>query len=635
MSTMTLVRQKGILVDENNQPIENKVEELRDKIRNLRKEARKNSDGSSTEEKEDLEEKIEKLRDEITELYQNSKTLIDLRKKILVFLEPPNYELWNVLKPILSHDKKEIKFPFTNQTQGQGHQAKDVAVYGWPACIFCSARDESKWEVWNEIKSRFMISSPNIIQRKYDESKELIAIKKGKPNSIQQQLIISNHEIELTRQCVLLLKQKINELRSKNNNNDDEKISLWIPYAELLQKEIPVSKGPDIRLIKRIFSLLNVVPIVKSYFRKSLVLEDEISVIAELEDLKEVLSITQNREGIPEYKIKFFDEIFYPCYQSKEGPDLDNTKQEERKAVTTKQLCEFFKEKRSKPISTDNLKKVYLNELINNGLIDYTPSKIHGRQDIYFPLIEPLSFTINEDESLSSLSNLASFDKVSQHSSLIYEKITKKVNETWIFYEIIRLVSYRIDLGRVRGPFADFLNNNDKFHFRDIPYSQDKEQQLSSFDNDKINSKQKEEKCICNIDVKNGKMTIGKFIDSYTTSPSNRLVDSTRKRGSNTLSLGKISPFLSNCPKFDEKDKKDEKENGIKDDKIKSTDEETEGSDTSHSPSFKCYRCPKEFSTKEDYANHSLNKHPRKPIYPELSLIKSEGLEPKGNPWEK
>ena len=51
-------------------------------------------------------------------------------------------------------------------------------------------------------------------------------------------------------------------------------------------------------LQKRIFSLLRIVPIVKFNLKKLLVLEGETSVIADLDDLKEVLSITQNFDGI-------------------------------------------------------------------------------------------------------------------------------------------------------------------------------------------------------------------------------------------------------------------------------------------------------------------------------------------------
>ena len=111
-------------------------------------------------------QKKEQINEEIEKLYKDAKTLIDLRGKILVFLEPPKKDVWDILKPILSHDSPEIEFPFVNQTDRKGHQTKNVVVRGWPSCIFCSARDESKWEVWPEIKSRFLIYIS-----KYDSSK--------------------------------------------------------------------------------------------------------------------------------------------------------------------------------------------------------------------------------------------------------------------------------------------------------------------------------------------------------------------------------------------------------------------------------------------------------------------------------
>ena len=119
--------------------------------------------------------------------------------------------------------------------------------------MFCSARDESKWEVWPEIKSRFLISSPNMIPQKYKESTQLISQKIGKPNLVQQEIIISDIEIDNAKNCILLLKQKINELKLKNNNG---KISVWIPYAELLEKELPSNKGTDVRLQKEYFLYL-------------------------------------------------------------------------------------------------------------------------------------------------------------------------------------------------------------------------------------------------------------------------------------------------------------------------------------------------------------------------------------------
>jgi hypothetical protein len=387
MSPKVLVRQKGILIDKKTgEPIEDKVQELRNKSRELKKERNAIKDNIS---KGVVNEEIEKVTEEIRNLFENSETLIDLRGKILVFLEPPKYELWELLKPILSHDKKEIEFPFVDKTANSNAETKDVVVRGWPSCIFCSAKDESKWTIWDEIKSRLLITSPNMVPQKYQESNKLIAQTKGLPNLIQQQIIISDEQIENTKNCILAIKHKINELKSKSPNR---KISLWIPYADLLQKELPANKGPDVRYAKKIFSLLNIIPIVKNDLRMALYMEGEKSIIANLQDLKEVLIITQNFNGLPKFKAEFFNDTFLPCYETKTEGDVkyndkgDIIREEDRIAVTTKELCEYFRLVRDKPISSDNLKHTYLNQLINEGIIDYLPSKIDTRQNIYFPL---------------------------------------------------------------------------------------------------------------------------------------------------------------------------------------------------------------------------------------------------------
>lgn len=41
--------------------------------------------------------------------------LIDLKGKILVFSEPPQPEIWDLLKPILSHGR-DIEYPYVDRT---------------------------------------------------------------------------------------------------------------------------------------------------------------------------------------------------------------------------------------------------------------------------------------------------------------------------------------------------------------------------------------------------------------------------------------------------------------------------------------------------------------------------------------
>ena len=89
--------------------------------------------------------------------------------------------------------------------------------------------------------------------------------------------------------------------------------------------------------------------------------------------------------------LKFFKEFFLPLYKRKQTPDTnvdDNGKQEPIIAVTTRELCELYKEETGKTITTNNLKQNYLNEFVNNGLIDEEDSVLDRRQKIYYPLID-------------------------------------------------------------------------------------------------------------------------------------------------------------------------------------------------------------------------------------------------------
>ena len=367
-------------------------------------------------------------------LLLTSKKLIDLTGIILVFLEPPDVYLWNKIKPILSHDAMEIEFPYVDKTESGGIQTKKVVVRGWPACIFCSAKDESNWPTWPEIVSRFLITSPNMIKEKYEESNLLIAQRKGLPSIIQDQLIISSKDIELAKDCIKYIKQQI-----KSNKND-----LWIPYYGILSEALKSDKGPDVRNTGRIFSLLNIIPVIKSDNRPKLSLNGNISTVATLEDLSEVLAITQNLNGMPVYKMKFFKEVFYPLFRSINEPEVseDGKKQEEIIAVTTKQLSKYYKSKFGRELSSDNIRKTYLNELHNNGLIEEEESKIDKRFKIYHPLT-------NDEQIIQNYTNLPKFCNFLPHAPLLLPKNCREVEEKWLIMEILTFLNYRIQLGNI------------------------------------------------------------------------------------------------------------------------------------------------------------------------------------------
>ena len=88
--------------------------------------------------------------------------LVDLSRKILIFLDQPHTHLLERLRPLLSHDKKEISIKITDKNQKQGLRTKNVILRGFPSVIFCTAG----MRIDEQEATRFLLLSPEVNQEK-------------------------------------------------------------------------------------------------------------------------------------------------------------------------------------------------------------------------------------------------------------------------------------------------------------------------------------------------------------------------------------------------------------------------------------------------------------------------------------
>ncbi|HJT84784.1 MAG TPA: hypothetical protein VJ697_09910, partial [Nitrososphaeraceae archaeon] len=306
------------------------------------------------------------------------------------------------------------------------------------------------------------------------------------PDEVKQKIIISDEDIETAKKCILFLKYQLLNIsgrkeigESQDDAGDRKKSSnpVWIPYGPLLGEVFPAEKGPDMRILQRLLSFLNIIPLAKMDYRQKLVYGNKELIIANLEDLAEVLHITQNISGIPSYKVKFYKEIFLPLFKFKSQPDEKDGTKEKIIAVTTKELADHYKKMTGKNIGVDNLRKKIIVELINNDYLGEIKSELDKREYLYYPLIEfddtQNEIILNEDiknneTNISKLSNKNKFDNFLHVSPIRIPKNCKNIKKEWLIYEILGLARYRIDLNNFSGPLADFINNHEEFQLLDI-----------------------------------------------------------------------------------------------------------------------------------------------------------------------
>jgi|SRR5215207_7967642 len=272
--------------------------------------------------------------------------------------------------------------------------------------------------------------SPNMNSRKYRESTVPSAQQIGLPSAMQEAMIRSRREVDLAQKCLLYIKSCITQAATlqgeQNTSSSPDRHSIfnyinpvWIPYADILGATLPADKGTEMRINRHLLLLLRVIALVKANQRYQLVFDSQTQTVAAPKDLTEALYIMHNSSGLPPYKVKFFNKVFYHLYQKKleeqqqiasdiviqVGPDREEEKKsssiiqsENRKAtnasavtLTANEICDYYNLKNPQtPINSDNLRKIYLNELVSAGWIEALDVRDGNTKKVYYPIVAPL-----------------------------------------------------------------------------------------------------------------------------------------------------------------------------------------------------------------------------------------------------
>jgi len=238
--------------------------------------------------------------------------IVDLSKKILIFLDQPHTMLLQHLRPMLSHDKKEIQLKITDKSQKQGLKTKNIYLIGYPSVIFCTAGltiDEQE-------ATRFLLLSPEINQEKLREG-ILEKIKKDSDRSSYLYNLEINSERKLLKDRIRAIKQEsITEINIVNPQL----------VEHMFMKRIKKFKPKHQRDIGRITSLVKIFALLNIWFRE----REEGALIANDEDIKDAFEIydkiSESQElNLPPYVFNLYKDIIVTLYKEKNNNELDSS----------------------------------------------------------------------------------------------------------------------------------------------------------------------------------------------------------------------------------------------------------------------------------------------------------------------
>ncbi|MEM6806611.1 MAG: hypothetical protein AAF696_34745 [Bacteroidota bacterium] len=179
---------------------------------------------------------------------EKNEILIDLSRKILIFTDMPNHGLLARLRPLLSHDEKEMISKITDKQKKGGLRTKTVRLRGFPSVVFCTAKmnpDEQE-------ATRFLMLSPEVNE---------VKVKAGVTSKVVREidldkytdLVESNSNRKALRERIWAIREaNIQEITLPHNTD----LAASFLKGKRLQPRLQRDIGRVISIIKT-FALLN------------------------------------------------------------------------------------------------------------------------------------------------------------------------------------------------------------------------------------------------------------------------------------------------------------------------------------------------------------------------------------------
>lgn len=239
-------------------------------------------------------------------VYDKEKNVIvvDLSRKIIIFLDQPHTALLEKLRSLLSHDQKEMTSKITDKSQKGGNRTKTVVIRGYPAVIFCSAG----LQIDEQESTRFILLSPQTSQEKLRFSIQE-KIKKESDFQAYSDELNSNPERQLLKERIEAIKAEgIDEIQIAN----PEMIETEFFATKSMLKPRHQRDVGRLMVLTKIFALLNV------WFR----VRNGSTIVAIEEDFQEALKlwgkISESQEyNLPPYIYDLYKDVIIPAWEDK------------------------------------------------------------------------------------------------------------------------------------------------------------------------------------------------------------------------------------------------------------------------------------------------------------------------------
>jgi hypothetical protein len=294
----------------------------------------------------------------------------DLSRKILIFVDQPHTDLLSRLRPLLSHDTKEIILKITDKNKNGSHKTKNVILIGYPSVVFCTAG----LKIDEQEATRMLLLSPEVTEEKIRQAVYEKIAKDSDYGLYMQNLNLDKGRDSLKKRILAIKNEHISEVIIENTGLVKE---LFFTPDRRLKPRNPRDVGHIMSLIKS-FALLNF------WYRRrygSVIVANDDDIRDGFE-LWNKISASQDL-NLPPYVLDFYYEVIIPAYYEKNNEsglaDFNNV------GVTRQEIMAKYFQLNSSSISDWKLRREIIPMLESVGLIDQIPDPNDSRVKLIYP----------------------------------------------------------------------------------------------------------------------------------------------------------------------------------------------------------------------------------------------------------
>jgi hypothetical protein len=293
--------------------------------------------------------------------------VVDLERKVLIFMDQPHWMLMEKLRPLLSHDMKLLRYSTTDKTGKGGLRTKTVIIRGYPTAIFATAKPTQE----DQERTRMWLLSPEVSQEKFLESLKLLGVKIGHREAFREWI-----ETHPQRRW---LKERIRQIRATGIRNVI--IPDWKKILERYGEKRPYLSPRSQRDWPRLLFLIKGCALLNCFQR---VRSGHHVIITDQRDIDMGLNLyesiaSSNELGLSPETYRIYEEVILPLAQGGKG-------------VPKKEIAQRYFSLYHRPLADDRLRRQILPALESTGLIHQEPNPADKREMlVYCTVPSPIS----------------------------------------------------------------------------------------------------------------------------------------------------------------------------------------------------------------------------------------------------